>query len=434
MGIKIITGHNNMDLDCIGSIALACYLFPDHQPMVQRIIHPVARGLYNLYKNELNFLTPKELAKETLEHAVIVDTKSYSRVREIFDSFPDNNAQIEIFDHHEAEQGDDFPNAVIHMAPYGANVTQLVLEIIHRDIHINSVAATLGLAGIYSDTGYFSYQNVTPQDFIAASYFMEHGALVNVISKYMKPLKEDYQIELFHKIVNQMIYQEINGHFIILSYIVLEKQKGGLAAVVEQLGEIEKPDAVFALFCFKNDNNVLIVARSNEASIDCDVLMRKFAGAGHPGAASALVKNSKGRDILANLLGILKTELEPALTAKAVMQRDVMCVKDVWNVMQASLFLEKIDHSGAPVMGNEGTLLGMITLRDIMKARRAGQMNSPVKAYMRTKLVTCRPETTFRRVEELLYSNNIGHLPVTENGDLVGFITRSDLIRVAGEG
>ena len=420
-----------MDLDCIASMAVAACLFPDHVPIVQRLIHPVARGLYNLYKNELNFMTVKDVEKEPLEHAVIVDTGDYSRVKEVFDYFPNENAIVEIYDHHEAESGERFPNAKISLSSHGANVTQLVLKAVEKNIPINNVVATLGLAGLYSDTGYFIYPGVTSQDFTAASNLMEWGASINIISKYLKPLKENYQIELFHKILNQMIYQEINGHFIVLSYIVLEKQKGGLAAVIEQLNDIEQPDATFAIFCFKNDSNVLIVARSNDSMIDCDALMRKFDGAGHPGAASAMIKNAKGREVFERLLGFLKNELSPALSAKDVMQKDILCIKNKWNMLQASLFLEKIDHSGAPVVDDNGKLLGLITLRDIMKARRSDQMNSPVKAYMMTKLITCSSETTLRNVEKLMYDNNIGHLLVMENDDLVGFITRSDIIRMS---
>ena len=433
MGVKIITGHNNMDLDCIGSIVMARYLFPDHQPVVQRLIHPVARAIYNLYQNELNFVTIHDLGNKDLERAVIVDTKSYSRVREVLDVLSHENAEFEIFDHHENESSEEFPNAVVHDVPCGANVTQLVLEIMKRDIHVKSLDATIALAGIYSDTGYFAYQNVTSEDFIAASYLLEHEASINIISKYMRVLKENYQLELFHKIMNDMIYQEINGHFIILAYVVLEKQKGGLAAVIEQLSDVEKPDAVFGIFSFTNDDNVLIVARSSSAAINCEKIMSFFGGGGHQGASSAMVKKTKGVDTLQKLLDTLKVELNPAVSAKTIMQRDIQCIKDVWNMMQASLFLEQIDHSGAPVTNEQGKLLGMITLKDIMKARRSDQMHVPVKSHMKTKLVTCKPETTIRNIETILYDNNIGHLPVMENGEMVGFITRSDVLRFAHE-
>ena len=56
-------------------------------------------------------------------------------------------------------------------------------------------------------------------------------------------------------------------------------------------------------------------------------------------------------------------------------------------------------------------------------------MNNPVKGYMKTKLITCTPEATMRDIEDLMFINGIGHLPVLEQGDLVGIITRTDLLR-----
>ena len=75
-----------------------------------------------------------------------------------------------------------------------------------------------------------------------------------------------------------------------------------------------------------------------------------------------------------------------------------------------------------------GELVGFITLRDIMKGRRAGQMHAPVKGYMTRKVISTGPGTTFREMEEILLSNNIGHLPILEDRKLVGIITRSDYL------
>ncbi|HAE21751.1 MAG TPA: hypothetical protein DCG47_05430, partial [Spirochaetaceae bacterium] len=71
--MKIIVGHSNMDLDCIGSIILAKYLFPDHVPVKSYLVHPVARKLMNLYKNRLGFATSADLKGQTIERMVVVD-------------------------------------------------------------------------------------------------------------------------------------------------------------------------------------------------------------------------------------------------------------------------------------------------------------------------------------------------------------------------
>jgi tRNA nucleotidyltransferase (CCA-adding enzyme) len=308
----------------------------------------------------------------------------------------------------------------------------MALELIKRGIAVKKDDATIAMSGIYSDTGYFTHENVCNSDFQAASYLMDCGASLPVISSYMKALKEDHQIELFHEIINQMVYQEINGHFMIFSFIVLEKQAGGLAAIVEKISEIENPDAVMAVFYFRNENNVLLVGRSRSGEIDCEAIMKHFGGGGHPRSASALIRNMSGRAVLEALLGFLHSALSPAAVAGSVMQRQIHCIREGWSMLDASMFLERTDHSGAPVVDAKNELVGILTLKNIMKARKAGQMRVPVKSYMRTRIITCDINTTLRNVEDLLYRNNIGHLPVMENGRMAGFLTRTDLIRAAG--
>jgi tRNA nucleotidyltransferase (CCA-adding enzyme) len=79
-------------------------------------------------------------------------------------------------------------------------------------------------------------------------------------------------------------------------------------------------------------------------------------------------------------------------------------------------------------VNEEGILVGLITLRDIMKGRKSNQMHAPVKGYMTHKVISTGPETTVREMEEILLTNDIGHLPILEDGKLVGIITRTDYL------
>ena len=64
--MKIIVGHTNLDLDCIGSMVLARYIYPDHKPVLSRLVHPSARNLYNLYHYHLDFRPSSDLKGETV--------------------------------------------------------------------------------------------------------------------------------------------------------------------------------------------------------------------------------------------------------------------------------------------------------------------------------------------------------------------------------
>jgi tRNA nucleotidyltransferase (CCA-adding enzyme) len=426
--MNIIVGHSNMDLDCFGSMVLARYLFPNHYLITSRQIHPVAKNLYNLYQNHLAPLRPKDLRGERVEHMVILDTRTYRRVEEYFKELEAPPDKIDVFDHH-LEAVSDIPGAVVHSKDVGANTTQIGLLCLERSITLNDDAATIALTGIYADTGNFTHEDVTSADFAVARYLMDQNASIKLVKEFLKTLKEEHQITLFHELLNRISYQDIHGHFLILSYIELEKQVGGLAAVVEKVFEVENTDAIFAVFYFKKEQDTIIIGRSQKQSIDMNSLLSLFGGGGHAAAASALVKNGGGREVFQKLIRQLHTSLMPAVTADQIMTTDVGLLQDSWSMMDASIFLEKINHTGAPVVDKEGSLVGMLTLKDIMKGRKAGEMHAPVKAYMAKKLITGRRNSTVREIEQLLYKNNIGHLPILEEGKLKGLVTRSDYLR-----
>jgi len=426
--VKIIVGHTNMDLDCIGSIVLMKYLYPDHIPIMSRLINPATKNLVNLYHYHLDFKPSDELKGENVEQAIIVDTRSYSRVKEYFDMIENEVKDIIIYDHHSADSC-DFNEAKIFEGNFGSNTTMIGLELLKKGVSISHKDATIALTGIYADTGNFTHDNICEDDFRVASYMLKHQADIKLVNNFLKTLREDYQVSLFHKIMNTLVWQNINGHQIIFSYYSMNKQAAGLAAVVEEIFNIENPDAIFGVFHFEKPGDTVIIGRSGKSIIDLMDILAQFGGGGHSKAASALVKQSKGRDIFMNLMETLTARLQYAVTAKNIMTKDVITIKETWNLKEASVYFEEMDISGAPVLNEDGSLCGMLTLRDIMKGRKNDHINSSVKAYMKTKLITSNPNTTIREIENTMFHNSIGHLPVIDDEKIIGIITREDLLK-----
>jgi len=135
-----------------------------------------------------------------------------------------------------------------------------------------------------------------------------------------------------------------------------------------------------------------------------------------------------GKTVYGNLLNYLNKALKPAVTAGEIMSSPAEVIDVATSLLEASLYMEHINHTGLPVVDTDTHLVGFLTLRDIMKGRRANQMHAPVKAYMSKKLITASPSVTIRQVEELLFGNNIGHLPIVKAGRIVGIVTRTDYL------
>jgi len=153
---------------------------------------------------------------------------------------------------------------------------------------------------------------------------------------------------------------------------------------------------------------------------------------GHERAASALVKGKSGMMVFATLEEHLNKNLRPAVVAENIMITHVHTISDEMTLIDASLFLEKHNHSGAHVVTQRGELVGFMTLRDIMKGRKNKQMQAPVKGYMSKKLVTAQKDTTIREIEDILFQNNVGHLPIVHGKSLLGMVTRADFLSHLG--
>ena len=55
--------------------------------------------------------------------------------------------------------------------------------------------------------------------------------------------------------------------------------------------------------------------------------------------------------------------------------------------------------------------------------------NAPIKVYMTRKLIGVEPEDTVKRACEIMVDFDIGSLVVIESNEVVGFFTKSDIIR-----
>lgn len=424
--MKIIVGHSNMDLDCVGSMVLAHYLFPDHVPVRSHLIQPAARNLMNLYADRLDFLGHGDLKGRKIERVVVVDARSTDRIAE-FSGLIEPGTEVEIFDHH-PPSGREIPGAVLHECDFGANASQLCRILAGNGIGLDPEDATIALTGIYADTGNFTHSNVCRQDFNAAAFLLEQGASLKLVKDFLVPLKERNQVVLFHEVLANLESRNLRGHSVQTCYMELEEDSQGLGAVVERVFEVENGEILLGFFFFKPKNKALIIGRNATSDVRLNELLADFGGGGHAQAASATVRTENGRELYEKFLGYLERALRPAATAWDIMTEEVEVLGQEDSLLEASLFFERTMHTGAPVVDCEGRLAGIITLRDILKGRKAGQMKSPVRTFMSRDVVTAAPDSTVREIDDLLFRHNIGHLPIVVDRKVVGIVTRTDFL------
>jgi tRNA nucleotidyltransferase (CCA-adding enzyme) len=424
--MKIIVGHANMDLDCIGSMVLAQYLFPDHTPVRSHLLQPAARNLMNLYADRLDFPGIKDLKGNNVERVVVVDARSEDRISEVLPLI-DPGTEIEVFDHHPPSNR-EIPGATVHECAFGANASQLCRLLAGNGIGLDPEDATIALTGIYADTGNFTHSNVCREDFNAAAFLLEQGASLKLVKDFLVPLKERNQVVLFHEVLAGLESRTIRGHVVQTCYMELEEDSQGLGAVVERVFEVENGEILLGFFFFKPKGKALIIGRNGTSDVRLNEVLADFGGGGHAQAASATVRTENGRELYDRFLEYLERALRPAATAWDIMTEEVEVLGLEDSLLDASLFFERTLHTGAPVVDGEGNLAGIITLRDILKGRKAGQMKAPVRTYMSRTVVTAAPDSTVRQIDDLLFRHNIGHLPVVVDRRVVGIVTRTDFL------
>ncbi len=95
--------------------------------------------------------------------------------------------------------------------------------------------------------------------------------------------------------------------------------------------------------------------------------------------------------------------------------------------------MAKNTMKGMPVLDDNGRLVGMVTLTDVLKVNPEQRAKTIASSVMTKELITTIPDESLYTAFGKMTSNQIGRLPVVEPGDntkLIGIITREDIWRV----
>ena len=87
---------------------------------------------------------------------------------------------------------------------------------------------------------------------------------------------------------------------------------------------------------------------------------------------------------------------------------------------------------GAVLVMSQGRVEGILSERDIVRVlgeRGAAALDEPVGAVMTRKVVSCKQADTVAAIMEMMTSGKFRHLPVVEDGRVVGLISIGDIVK-----
>ncbi|MCP6026369.1 CBS domain-containing protein, partial [Klebsiella pneumoniae] len=75
---------------------------------------------------------------------------------------------------------------------------------------------------------------------------------------------------------------------------------------------------------------------------------------------------------------------------------------------------------------------GILSERDIIHAltrQGAAALDAPISSHMSANVATCHRETTNGEIMRLMTDGRFRHMPVCENGKLVGLVSIGDVVK-----
>jgi len=122
-------------------------------------------------------------------------------------------------------------------------------------------------------------------------------------------------------------------------------------------------------------------------------------------------------------------ELVYELKIDQVMTRQVITVRPDTTMRQLKEILRLNRISGAPVM-QDGTMVGIISIEDLIKALEAGDIDGRVAERMAKQPQTIYADETIMQAVNTFGRYGYGRLPVIDrDGNLVGILTQGDIAR-----
>lgn len=103
------------------------------------------------------------------------------------------------------------------------------------------------------------------------------------------------------------------------------------------------------------------------------------------------------------------------------------------HTLDAAIHLLAEKSIGALVVTEaDGHVAGILSERDIMRVLSklgAAALDEPVSAHMTRKVTTCGRSTTVEEVMQTMTAGRFRHVPVCEDGRLVGMISIGDVVK-----
>ena len=200
-GVRIITTHLSADFDAFAAAVCAVRLYPDHRVLFPGSHEAAVRRFLSDSGLPFPELKLRRARRETIEHAVVVDTSTPARLGEVWDLIRRDRCPVDLIDHHAEERTDAIGAETTIFRPVGATCTIIADLFAERGIQPTEEEASLLMMGIYEDTGGLSYRETTAHDLRVVARLVEFGGSLAWVRRWVLKGLQPEQLHLLNRIV-----------------------------------------------------------------------------------------------------------------------------------------------------------------------------------------------------------------------------------------
>lgn len=438
--MELILCHTTADFDTLGAAVGLSRLRPGSRIVLAGGAHPTVRDFLALHRDEYALIERRSVPADQIRAIAVVDAQRRDRLGKVAEWLDLPGVEISVYDHH-LESERDFSATQQWVDAVGATTTLVVEQLQAENVVPSPVEATVMALGIHVDTGSLTFDHSTPRDAQALAWLMQQGASLRAIAEYVDPGLSPQLQALLSIALEQLQTETLQGFNLAWVLLKLDDFTPGLSSLASRLMELTELDALLlaaqycrGATCRSDDSGALddtltVIGRSHIEGTNLNELLKPLGGGGHPRAAAATLRGINPQATLTQLVEQFKAQIPHPPIARELMSSPVRTIRPETTIDEAQRILLRYGHSGLSVVDAEGQLVGVISRRDLDIALHHGFSHAPVKGYMTTNLKTITPNTALPEIESLMVTYDIGRLPVLDRGQLVGIVTRTDVLR-----
>lgn len=425
----IITAHNNADFDALAAMIAASKLHPEAVLIFPGSQEKTLRNFYIESATYLfNFRNFRDIDPASVKRLIMVDTRQKSRISHVAPVLDNPDLRVVAYDHH-PDSDDDIPYDEGIVSLWGATTSILIQKLKEAGVTLTEDEATILACGIYEDTGAFTFNNTTEHDFTAAAWLKQQGMDLNVVGDLLHRDLNAEQIAILNSLLESAQTHEINGVPVTIAEVRLDRYVGDFALLVHKMMDMERIRSLFALGLMQD--RIHLVSRSRTPDVDVGVICSSMGGGGHAFAASATIKDRTLAQAKDELFALLYTHINPQMVV-----RDVMSGPPVYLDMEASIneavdIMTRYSLKALPITEPKSKkCAGLLEQSIADKALSHNLGDIPIAEYMQRECAIINPEADLYPVIEIILGQRQRLVPVVEDGDIIGVITRTDLIHL----